>query len=341
MTSPPPSVACFTTPSLLGALPHPHHCTRTTPTARYQLAITRRVPRTFASGLLAPGSSSNDINLSIADAQHASYIDILRRYVDRVVVLPALDAFPDSVFVEDAAVVLPPAKVASRDVSRAASREVSCEASRAASEKVVLQTSPGHPTRRAEAELLAPDLRSCGVRVVELALLPQAVKDAGASHLDGGDILYAHAHRALFVGLSERTGSGAPLALQHASPTVRVIPITMPTDDDTVLHLKSCVTWVEHARRFVVADTPTGRSVYAQISNALRSTNAVWVPPEAAGAANVLDLGTCVVLPAAYWGALRDVRSVLRDAGVEAVACEFGEFAKANGSLTCCSILVP
>lgn len=157
-------------------------------TCRYTLAIKRRVPSTFSSGVLAPGASSVDICFATARHQHAAYIDILRRYVDRSRHSARSRQLPDSLFVKDAAVVLP------------------CEDSRA----VAVQGTPAHLTSRAEAAVLTPSLHACGLRVVKLPPSPGA-KDAATAfrYSNGRDVLYAHAHRALFVCLSHRTGASA------------------------------------------------------------------------------------------------------------------------------------
>jgi dimethylargininase len=64
------------------------------------------------------------IDLAKAEAQHAAYRESLRRAGAVVEVLPADDALPDSVFVEDTAVVLDEAAVLTRPGARLRKREV-------------------------------------------------------------------------------------------------------------------------------------------------------------------------------------------------------------------------
>lgn len=109
--------------------------------------------------------------------QHAAYCDALTALGLDVVRIPADPALPDSVFVEDAAVVV---------------------------DEVAVLASMGAPSRRDErtavAEALARD------REVVRIELP--------ARLDGGDVLVVG--RRVFVGRSERTDDGGARALASA-----------------------------------------------------------------------------------------------------------------------------
>jgi dimethylargininase len=123
-------------------------------------------------------------------AQHAAYVGALRSAGAQVTVLPATDAYPDSVFVEDAAVVL---------------------------DEVAILTRPGVASRAAEPDLLAPPLGR---------YRPLARIEAPAT-LEGGDVL--RVGRRLFVGLSPRTNAAGAEALRAlAAPhgyTVTAVPV--------------------------------------------------------------------------------------------------------------------
>jgi dimethylargininase len=93
-----------------------------------------------------------------------------------VSVLPALEQFPDSVFVEDPALVFSQAAIVLR---------------------------PGAPTRRAEIEELAPELSRCFDSVLRLS----------EGFADGGDILVTP--DCVFIGLSARTDSVGATNLQR------------------------------------------------------------------------------------------------------------------------------
>lgn len=108
-------------------------------------------------------------------AQHAAYVAALRAAGAEVLTLPAEPAFPDSVFVEDGAVVL---------------------------DELAILTRPGVASRAAEPEQLAP----------HLAPYRPVVRVAPPGTLEGGDVL--RVGRRLFVGLSPRTDAAGIEALR-------------------------------------------------------------------------------------------------------------------------------
>lgn len=131
-------------------------------------AITRRPAASITAGLRAVDTGTPD--LAVMQAHHDAYVATLRGTGATVVELPALDAYPDSVFVEDTALCLPQGAVVMR---------------------------PGAPSRLGEAAEMAPHLR---------ALYGQVVEIAGAdSFIEGGDILVTE--REILVGRSARTNA--------------------------------------------------------------------------------------------------------------------------------------
>ena len=131
-------------------------------------AITRRPAASITSGLRAVDTGTPD--LGVMQAHHDSYIVTLRETGATVVELPALDAYPDSVFVEDTALCLPQGAVVMR---------------------------PGAPSRLGEAAEMAPHLKALYGQVV-------AITGAG-SFIEGGDILVTE--REILVGRSARTNA--------------------------------------------------------------------------------------------------------------------------------------
>lgn len=108
------------------------------------------------------------INLEIARAQHLAYEQLLEKLGARVVSLPAEPALPDSMFVEDPAVVL---------------------------DELAVFFPLGTESRRPEAASLAQALSK--FRKLEHVTLPGT--------LEGGDVL--RIGRKLFVGLSKRSNA--------------------------------------------------------------------------------------------------------------------------------------
>lgn len=131
---------------------------------------------------------------------HKDYIAALKSTGATVTELDPLEALPDSVFVEDAALCLPKGAVVMR---------------------------PGAPTRLAEAEAIAPALT---------ALYTQVKKISGPGFIEGGDILTTE--QEILVGRSARTdAAGIEELRQYVSEwgyNVREV-ITPPG----VLHFKT------------------------------------------------------------------------------------------------------
>ena len=106
------------------------------------------------------------IDFPRAAAQHRAYEDCLRALGLRVLSLPALPDLPDSVFVEDPALVL---------------------------DEVAILARPGAASRRPEADAIAE----------ALALFRPLRRIEPPATLDGGDVF--RAGRTLYAGLSRRT----------------------------------------------------------------------------------------------------------------------------------------
>lgn len=132
---------------------------------RFTHAITRRPSASITNGLRAVDTGTPD--LATMQAHHAAYIAALRSTGATVVELPPLDAYPDSVFVEDTALCLPQGAIVMR---------------------------PGAPTRLGEAAEMAPHLQ---------ALYSTVEWIKGPGTIEGGDILVTG--REILVGQSART----------------------------------------------------------------------------------------------------------------------------------------
>jgi dimethylargininase len=108
--------------------------------------------------------------------EHTAYVAALRAAGLAVDVLPALEAFPDSVFVEDPALVMPEGAILLR---------------------------PGAPSRLGEREEMRGALHRHFDRVLEIA---------DGEDVDGGDVLVTPA--TIFIGLSRRTNRAGAEALR-------------------------------------------------------------------------------------------------------------------------------
>lgn len=127
-------------------------------------AIARTPSASVTDGLRAEDTGTPDA--ALFHAHHAAYLAALEATGATVTVLPALEAYPDSVFVEDAALCLPEGAILMR---------------------------PGAPSRMGEVAEMAPTLRD----------LYGDVREITEGHIEGGDILVTD--REILVGLSART----------------------------------------------------------------------------------------------------------------------------------------
>lgn len=135
---------------------------------RFTHALCRLPAPSITEGLRAVDTGTPDLALMLD--HHAAYVAALRATGAEVTVLPALPAYPDSVFVEDTALCLPQGAVIMR---------------------------PGAPSRLGEAAEMAPHLE---------ALYGAVRRIAGAeSFIEGGDILVTE--REVLVGRSARTNA--------------------------------------------------------------------------------------------------------------------------------------
>jgi len=163
----------------------------------FNSAIVRTPGRSVVDGLSA--SAGPKPVYEVVLAEHQGYVAALRAAGVDVTVLPPLEAFPDSVFVEDPALVFAEAAVLLR---------------------------PGAPTRIAEAQELAPTLRARFSTVLTLS-------DGFA---DGGDILVTPGR--VLIGLSARTDEPGAAALAKLLESIDLESSVVRVPRGT-LHLKT------------------------------------------------------------------------------------------------------
>jgi dimethylargininase len=249
------------------------------------VAITRPVPRSLTHCELTH-LQRVPIDVALARRQHAEYEGTLAALGCEIVQVPAADELPDSVFVEDTAVVL---------------------------DEIAVITRPGAASRRAETGEVATTLGS----VRQLRFLSEPAT------LDGGDVL--RLGRVLYVGRGTRTNAAGVQQLAEFISSygyeVRTVPV------DNCLHLKSAVTEVAPG---IVVINP--ESVNGQM---FRDHAIIEVEPSEPAAANVLRIGETVVAAAAHPRTNARLSSV---AHVRTV--DVSELAKAEGAVTCCSLIV-
>jgi dimethylargininase len=181
-------------------------------------------------------------------------------------------------------------------------------------DELAVVTRPGAESRRGEVATVEAALRT--LRPVEHIVAPGT--------LDGGDVL--RLGRRVLVGRSPRTNAdGASqlrALLEPLGYDVRPIPFA------GCLHLKTAVTAVTDE---LVLANPSWID-----TRLLAPMRVIDVHPDEPFAANALRLGDSVLVAA---DAPRTAER-LRAAGVRVAPLDMSELAKAEGGLTCCSILV-
>ena len=136
------------------------------------LALVRRPHSSLAEGERTYLDRA-PIDFARAAMQHAAYVAALETAGVDVLVLPALDGFPDACFVEDVLIALPEAFIVTR---------------------------PGAASRRDETAHILPHLPA-----------DRPVAQLAGGRLDGGDVIVAG--RRIFVGASSRTDAEGVAAL--------------------------------------------------------------------------------------------------------------------------------
>lgn len=227
------------------------------------------------------------IDLALARRQHAAYEQSLRDAGCEVRQLPEQPDQPDSVFVEDTAVVL---------------------------DEVAVITRPGAESRHGETEPVAAVLRE----------LREIVRIEAPGTLDGGDVL--RLDRVLYVGASARSNAEGIAQLGRMLAPFGYRAVAVPLRG--CLHLKSAVTQVAEGRVLVNPDWVDARCFPGWEPIAIDSAE-----PHAA---NGLLVDGALIYPASC----PRTAEKLRVLGIDVRSVDMSETEKAEGAVTCCSVIV-
>jgi dimethylargininase len=179
--------------------------------------------------------------------------------------------------------------------------------------KRALITRPGAPSRRGEVDAIEVVLRDLGFEIVRMA---------EPATLDGGDCM--RVGQTIYVGRSARTNAEGIAALAAAFPDHEVITIALPAH---VLHLK-CVVSPLDDQRVLLASGSLDPTLFPRT---------VIIPTAETYAANCVAIGGHAILADGF----PEARASLERAGLIVHAVPTSEVRKADGSLTCQSILLP
>ncbi|MBU6421393.1 MAG: dimethylargininase [Gammaproteobacteria bacterium] len=226
------------------------------------------------------------IDLERARAQHRQYEELLVKLGCELIRLPVEPELPDSVFVEDAAIVL---------------------------DELAVITRPGAESRRAEISSIADVLKQYRKLF--------HIKPPGT--LDGGDVL--RVNKTLYVGLSARSNPEGIEQLRSILAPFGYSVTAVELHD--CLHLKSAVTQVADNTLLINRAWADAR--------VFDSHKLIEVDPSEPFAANSLLVGNTVIYPAAF----PKTRKRLEARGINMRTVDASELAKAEGGVTCCSLI--
>lgn len=253
---------------------------------RGNVAITREVSSSLPNCELTH-LLRTPIDVELARAQHREYERSLREAGYIVERLASGPEMPDSVFIEDIAVVF---------------------------DELAIVMRPGAESRRLEIRAVADALaRHRQLRAIE-----------APATADGGDVLVAGKH--VFVGMSTRTNSAAASQMaQSLEPhgyNVREVAV------HGCLHLKSAVTTLSDDV-LLVNPAWIEPSIFAGFT-------IVEVDPGEPAAANALALDDRIVFPSSF----PRTADRLERRGLRVQRIDATEVAKAEGAVTCCSLIL-
>ncbi len=226
------------------------------------------------------------IDLERADQQHRQYEMQLVGAGCDIIRLPCEPALPDSVFVEDAAVIL---------------------------DEAAVMTRPGAESRRGEVRSVA------GALGTHRPLL--YIEAPGT--LDGGDVV--RAGRTLYVGAGYRSNAEGVAQLRRLLMPYDYRVIAVPFSG--CLHLKSAVTWIAE-QTLLINSQWVGQSHF-------EGYECIEVDPSEPAGANALAVNGELVYPRAF----PETAQKLERRNFRLRLVDISEFAKAEGGVTCCSLI--
>jgi len=251
------------------------------------IAITREVSPGIQNCELTH-TERRPIDLALARQQHRSYQDQLAMLGCQMINLPADPNLPDSVFVEDVAIVL---------------------------DELAVITRPGAESRRPETTAVAE----------ALAPYREVVNIVFPGTMDDGDVL--RIGKSVCVGISSRTNAAGFEQLRDFLVPLGYSVIAVSVSG--CLHLKSAITQVSADALLVNRDW-----IAVDLFNHWRLID---VHPDEPHAANALLIGDKVVYPSSY----PQTSQHLENEGLSLFPIDVSELIKAEGAVTCCSLVFP
>jgi len=170
----------------------------------FSKAIVRTPARSLINGLRSANLGSPDYERALD--QHAAYVDALEQCGIEATVLETDEQFPDSIFVEDTALL---------------------------TRSFAIVTRPGAASRMGETQKIKAALTRLYSQI-------ESIQPPGT--VDGGDVMMVGSH--FYIGLSKRTNAEGAEQLLDILNRYRMTGSTVPLK--SFLHLKSGVSYIEN-----------------------------------------------------------------------------------------------
>jgi len=227
------------------------------------------------------------MDVKVAQAQHDSYVRALKELGCAVLELPAEADLPDSVFVEDTAVILP---------------------------EVALITRPGADSRKPETDSIIHMLKP--YRELVFIESPATV--------DGGDVLVVGKN--IYVGMSTRSNQAAVDQMNHLLGKYGYKVQGVELHD--CLHLKTAMTRVDDTTLLI-------NRKWVDVEN-FEGYRLIDIDESEPFAGNCLPVGDAIIFPVEF----PQTGAKLEAHGYKLKTVPADELAKAEGALTCCSLII-
>ncbi|HSJ85582.1 MAG TPA: arginine deiminase family protein [Anaerolineales bacterium] len=176
-------------------------------------------------------------------------------------------------------------------------------------------TRPGADSRKPETESILPALTPL-IKTVQLQ---------APATLDGGDVLVLG--KRIYIGLSTRS---TPAAVDQLNETLGKYGYSVTgVQLHDCLHLKTAVTRVDE-KTLLINPGWVDAHFFEEFD---------WIEVDFSEplAANCLPIGDFIIFPTAF----PKTRSKLEESGFKVVTADVSELAKAEGAVTCCSLILP
>jgi len=181
----------------------------------------------------------------------------------------------------------------------------------------------GADPRKGEQVAVREELVKLGLEIVDMQF---------PGTLDGGDIIVT-SKRDIFVGISKRTNLDGYKQLKQAFSDYDVWPINVRAG----LHLKSLITFAKDA--LIITDNAVGKLTIEDIKKVTtKSYKYLFVPEEVC--ANIIDVNGKIFFPEGTKKSSDIIIKELQLKENDYVILNMSELQKADGRLSCCSVLL-